>query len=427
MEETDFRYHNDEIDLLLLARKMLSYKALLAVVVFVGILISLVWGLLLYSPSYDFSASHSFTVATSSTYSNMYGVHYILPEELVARMNHLDTASAFLFEKGIDEKKLSAESFLKNIEIKYEKGALIVNGKGSEELVSLYQEYLSYCVDFFNDEYRSVVMKELMAAKESISEELNEVQSKVFDNENLNSSNYSYSITLSDRIKSIDIQIKAIEEGAMKVYSDYEVVKSSSRGKTMVIIVLAAFVVGAIIDFLICFLDPRIYFSDDITNTPTIKKRIISSIPLYKNGISIKESTNIRSKLPDGTTNVSVSEISPDSGAVQISKGLKSVASGLEVEYAGCLVKDGDILSSFSKYDANLIVLRAGIDDINQVRNIVNGCRIKGVDNYYFVLNGLMPTDKMVTLFEDKSHYVKYPFYSFRTLRQHYEHYYKKD
>ena len=156
-------------------------------------------------------------------------------------------------------------------------------------------------------------------------------------------------------------------------------------------------------------------------------KKILSCIPLYgKEGISDKEYLSILSKLPDDISSISVSEISPCSGAEEISKGLKRISSKVNVKYTGSLIKDGDILKEAKEYDVNLVVLRAGIDTINQVRNIVRDYTIKGLDNYYFILYGLEPTDKAVTLFEDKSRYIKYPFYSFRTLRQHYTKYYKE-
>ena len=185
-------------------------------------------------------------------------------------------------------------------------------------------------------------------------------------------------------------------------------------------------VIGAGIDFLLAFTDPHIYFSDDMTNIPFLGKKILSSIPLYgKEGISDKEYLSILSKLPDDISSISVSEISPFSGAEEISKGLERISSKVNVKYSGSLIKDGDILKEAKDFDVNLVVLRAGIDTINQVRNIVRDYTIKGLDNYYFILFGLDPTDKAVTLFEDKSRYIKYPFYSFRTLRQHYTKYYE--
>ncbi len=274
--------------------------------------------------------------------------------------------------------------------------------------------------------FRTNTASLLEKARETITEELSSVENAKYADENSNASNYSYGITLKDRIKVIDNQLSDIKEGAVRVYSDYEEEKSSGRLKGTAIIILVALVIGAGIDFLLAFTDSHIYFSDDMTNIPSLGKKILSSIPLYgKEGISDKEYLSILSKLPDDISSISVSEISPFSGAEEISKGLERISSKVNVKYSGSLIKDGDILKEAKDFDVNLVVLRAGIDTINQVRNIVRDYTIKGLDNYYFILYGLEPTDKAVTLFEDKSRYIKYPFYSFRTLRQHYTKYYK--
>ena len=100
MEFADMQYSSDELDLLLLIRKMLSYKALIGICLIVGIVSSLVWGLLLYKPSYDMSVSYTCKVSTNTSLSNMYGIRYLTPDDLVAMMNHTDTVAAFLNEAG---------------------------------------------------------------------------------------------------------------------------------------------------------------------------------------------------------------------------------------------------------------------------------------------------------------------------------------
>ena len=422
----DADYRNDEIDLILLARKMLSYKTLMVAFLVIGMVASVIWGVFFYKASVDLSVSYAPKVFSDSTLPSKYGVKYVTPDELVSSIIHTNTAEAFLSEKGIEE-EISPKGFLKPITVKYDKGIISITlEKVGEDKVDLYKEYISYCMEAYNEEFRTNTSSLLEKARETITEELSTVENAKYADENLNASNYSYGITLKDRIKVIDNQLSDIKEGAIRVYSDYEEEKSSGRLKGTAIIILVALVIGAGIDVLLSLTDPHIYFSDDMTNIPSLGKKILSSIPLYgKEGISDKEYLSILSKLPDDISSISVSEISPFSGAEEISKGLEKISSKVNVKYSGSLIKDGDILKEAKDFDVNLVVLRAGIDTINQVRNIVRDYTIKGLDNYYFILYGLEPTDKAVTLFEDKSRYIKYPFYSFRTLREHYTKYYK--
>lgn len=428
----DTDYRNNKIDLILLARKMFSYKTLMVAFLVLGIVASIIWGVFFYKASVDLSVSYvpkvfSDSTSSTSTLSDMYGIKYIAPEELVSSIIHTNTAEAFLVEKGIDETEISPKGFLKPLTVAYGNGIISITlEKVGEDKVDLYKEYISYCMEAYNEEFRTNTASLLEKARETITEELSSVEKAKYADENSNASNYSYAITLKDRIKVIDNQLADIKEGAIRVYSDYEEEKSSGRLKGTAIIILVALVIGAGIDFLLSFTDTHIYFSDDMSIILSLGKKILSSIPLYgKEGISDKEYLSILSKLPDDISSISVSEISPFSGAEEISKGLERISSKVNVKYSGSLIKDGDILKEAKDFDVNLVVLRAGIDTINQVRNIVRDYTIKGLDNYYFILYGLEPTDKAVTLFEDKSRYIKYPFYSFRTLRQHYTKYYK--
>ena len=351
-----------------------------------------------------------------------------MPDRLGAKMNHSDTAEEYLKGLELDNLILTEEQFLKPFNATYNQGILSVNVKDiGEEKVALYKDYIAYCIDSFNEANRDSVLTQLKLAKSTISDELDSVRNNIFDTDTLNSSNYSYSITLNDRIKSIETQITEIEEGAIRNFSDYELIKVSSRAKNMVLIVFITVFFGAFVSFIICFFDKHIYFSEDINDDPNLRNKLLSCLPLYiGDEISTKEPVNILSKLPEEVTSISVSEISNHAGAKIIASGLQKVAQAIKIEYSGSLVADADILSCFSKYSINLIVLRGGIDTINQVKNIVHDCSLKGVDNYYFVLYGLEPSDKMITRFEDDSHYVKYPILSYRTLGQHYRKYYNQ-
>ena len=415
------------VNLLTLFRKMLSYKALLLVSALIGIIVSLVWGLVIYKPSYNMSASYTYKVSSDSDFTRLYGVQYITPDNLAVMMNHSDTGVEFLKGADLGELNITEELFLTPFNAKCDQDNLTITVKDiTENEARIYKNYVDYCIDSFNKANRDDILLQLRTAKSVIEDELNEVRKNVFETDTGNASNYSYIITLNDRIKSIDTQIGEIENGAISIVSDYEMVKVSSRARNMVIIILAALFFGAFADYLICYSDTHIYFSEDITDVPVLGKTLLSCIPLYRgDNISNKEFINIVSKLPDDISSISVSEISDHAGAKVISGGLQKVSQDIKTEYAGGLVADADILSHFSKYSINLIVLRAGIDTINQVKNIVHDCRIKGVDNYLFILYGLQPSDKMVTRFEDDSQYIKYPILSYRTLGQHFRKYYQ--
>ena len=66
----DADYRNDEIDLILLARKMLSYKTLMVAFLVIGIVASVIWGVFFYKASVDLSVSYIPKVFTDTTTSN---------------------------------------------------------------------------------------------------------------------------------------------------------------------------------------------------------------------------------------------------------------------------------------------------------------------------------------------------------------------
>lgn len=413
------------INLFSLLKKMLSYKLLMFVSLFLGLIISLVWGVFIYQPTYDLSVSYSLSVTANSALSDNYGVKYLSLDNLVSMIRHSNMLSRFMAEEGINGSEIDVDIFLKPLSLKTDNNILMVSvGQIKEKDAPYYKAYISYCIDSFNEENRKSIEQQLQAAKSYILEELQVLQNNAFDNENMNSTNYSYIITLNDRIKAIDVQIADIENGVARLFSDYEETKVSSRIKPMIIIVLGVLFFGAFAVFIICINDPRIYFSDDINDIPLLRGKLLACIPLYKHdGISEKEFLSIASKLPDNVSSVSISEISAHVIGIAFIEGFKSI-SNCNTNYVGSLIDDANVVSDFTKYDVNLIVVRAGIDTINQVRNIVRDCRIKGVDNYYFILYGLELSDKDITQFEDSARYIKYPFLSLRTWKQHYSKYY---
>ena len=66
----DADYRNDEIDLILLARKMLSYKTLMVAFLVIGIVVSVIWGVFFHKASVDLSVSYIPKVFTDTATSN---------------------------------------------------------------------------------------------------------------------------------------------------------------------------------------------------------------------------------------------------------------------------------------------------------------------------------------------------------------------
>ena len=122
----DAEYRNDEIDVILLARKMLSYKTLMAAFLVLGIVASIIWGVFFYKASVDLSVSYVPKVFSDSTLSSKYGVKYVTPDELVSSIVHTNTAEAFLSEKGIDETEISPKGFLKPLTVAYGNGIISI-------------------------------------------------------------------------------------------------------------------------------------------------------------------------------------------------------------------------------------------------------------------------------------------------------------
>ena len=85
----DADYRNNKIDLILLARKMLSYKTLMVAFLVLGMVASVIWGVFFYKASVDLSVSYAPKVFSDSTLSSKYGVKYVTPNELVSSIKPL--------------------------------------------------------------------------------------------------------------------------------------------------------------------------------------------------------------------------------------------------------------------------------------------------------------------------------------------------
>lgn len=410
-----------------LLKRMLSHKALICLCLIFGIFFSILWGFLLYKPVYNLSVSYDFLITPNSILEDIYGVKYLLPDNFISMIKHTNTASEFLEKEGISDKELSVEQFFKHITVKNEGSTLFINiieVKGN--YLDIYKKYIIFCLTKFNSQCINTIVPLLESARAVIDEELQETELYNSMSESVNTANYQFRITLYDRIKTVDNQVHQIKNGTIDLFSDYEVTRVSSRAKNMIIIVFVSLFIGIAVDFLISICDTHIYFSEDFVNDPFLGKKLFACIPLYENNrIALNEYRSIISKLPEDVENVSISELSFNAGAFDIAKELQRISSTISINYSGCFFSEADILSGFEKNGINLIVLRAGIDTIEQVRNIARDCRIKKVDNYYFILYGLDISDRMVILFEEKSKYIRYPYWSLLTLRQHYKKYHK--
>lgn len=421
MENSEILYQVREVNIHSILRRLVSNKFTIVLFLLVGITIGFIC-FFLYQPSYDISVAYSFNISPNDSLSTMYYVNYTVPEQLVSLMMHENTVSSFIQNSDLDESGLKVQSFLKPFSISYDNKVLTINILGvKNSIIDIYKSYIYQCIDSYNQECRTVLGPQLSEANTELIKEIEEENSKQAELENNSNFDYSYIAKLTEMKKNVEIQRRELEEGAFRLYTDYNQIMASSRGRSIVLIVLVFLFIGAVVDFFISIFDKRIYYSDDICSEPGLSKRLFSCIPLHiKSVISQKDLINLMSKVPEDINSISLTEISKNAGASEIVRGLNESFQQCDVKYSGCLKEDADILTSFPKFDLNLIVVRAGIDTINQLNNINHDCEIKEVNNYYFILVGLESSDKMVTLFEDQSNYFKYPICSIKTLKRYY-------
>lgn len=422
MEDIEAIYQIEEVNFISLVKKFFSQKLLILSFLIFGLIGGFIWAYLIYQPSYDLSVSYSCEISENSTLSDLYGVDYSFLEYMIDRFTNIENVRRYISENNPAENQIVPDSFVKKINSEKRNGliTLIINDVNAEK-ANTYKEYINYTINQLNQEIKSLIIPQLEFARTSIINELKSLQNTVFQSELVDSSHYLYMITLADRQKNVDIQIKTIDNGVVQCVSDFNLQKISSRAKGMIMIVLISCVIGFICVLCISLSDKHIYFSSDITDIPILSKRLLACIPLTAEiAYSQKDYVNIMSKLPNDLKKISISEVAENSGAMMFAEWMQKSPSIVDSAVLGRFSNDADIISAFDKYDVNIVFLRAGIDQLIQVKNIVRDCYIKGIDNYFFVLNGVDPTDKMVTLFVNKSNYIKYSYLSFYSLRQHF-------
>ena len=419
----------EEIRLGSLIKKMLSHTKLMIVTVLIAVVLSFIYAYVIYEPAYNVSATYTYEIKENTTFSNLYGVKYKTLKQVEKTISHYDTIDAFIKEKGLDPKKYNTEKFLSSTSISTSNNDNSINvsfSKMSEESIEIQKEYIEYAVSSINNEMRSTLLPELNSTKSIIEEDINELSNLSFKTEETSNTNYQKINSLKDNIKAIDIQVAQINSDAIKLSSEYMQTKVSSRGKTMIIIVLVSIVIGAAIDFFMSFFDNHIYFSTDITDIPYLDDHLISCIPLYKNNeVSGKEFEYILNKLK-GKNHIAVTSISCENNS-SFADNLKKAAERnnitIELSSLPSLEKDPNILSSFDNSDIALVILKAGENTVEEAKNFARDCSLIGAENYFFVVNGINVSDPMVTRFERDSKYIHYNIFKFRTYREHYKKY----
>ena len=432
MENNDynsFTYsdEDEEIRLSSLIKKMMSHTKLMLFTVIIFVILSFVYGYVLYEPAYDASASYTYEIKENSTFSTLYGVKYKNINQLLKQMQHYDTINSFIEEKGLDPKKYVADKFLENTSISVNGNTISVYlSKMSEEGIELHKAYIEYAVNLINNQLREELIPTLTSTKALIEEDINELTGLSFKSEETSNTNYQKIISLKESVKSIDIQLEQLISDSIKLSSEYMQTKVSTRGKMMVIIVLVGIVIGAAIDFFMSFFDNHIYFSTDLKDVPYLDTHLLSCIPLYKNNeISEKEFEYILNKIK-GKNRILVSSISAEDNP-SIADNLKKAAEknniNIETSFRPSFGKDPKLLSSLESTDIALIILKAGENTVEEAKNFARDCKLIDADNYFFIINGINVTDPMVTKFEDDSRYVHYNIFKFRTYREHYKKY----
>lgn len=434
MENNDYNSYTysdeeEEIRLGSLIKKMFSHTKLMIGTVLISVVLSFIYAYVIYEPAYNVSATYTYEIKENNTFSSLYGVKYKTLKQVEKTMTHYDTIDAFIKEKRLDPKKYNSEKFLSSTTISTSKDDNNINvsfSKMSEEGIEIQKAYIEYAVSLINEEMRSTLLPELNSTKSIIEEDIRELNGLSFSNEETSNTNYQKINSLKDSIKAIDIQVAQINSDGIKLSSEYMQTKVSSRGKTMIIIVLVSIVIGAAIDFFMSFFDNHIYFSTDIKDIPYLDDHLLSCIPLYKNNeVSGKEFDYILNKLK-GKNNIVVTSISYENNssfADNLKKAAERNSVAIETSSLSSLEKDPNILSSFEKSDVALVVLKAGENTVEEAKNFARDCRQIGVENYFFVINGINVSDSMVTKFESDSRYIHYNIFSFRTYREHYKKY----
>ena len=417
----------EEIRIGSLIKKMMSHTKLMVIAVVISVILSFVYAYVLYEPAYDASASFVYEVRENSTFTNLYGVKYKKTSQVVQMMKHNDTIQGFIKEKGLDPEKYVVDKFLGNTSISDSDYTINVYlSKMVEEDIQLQKEYIDYAINLINSNFKSVLLTELNNAKATISNEINDLNNLSFASEDTSNTNYQKILALKDNIKTIDIQIGQIQDDAIKISSEYMQTKVTTRGKTMVIIVLIGIVLGAAIDFFMSFFDNHIYFSTDISDIPYLDDHLLSCIPLYKgNNVSGKEFEYIINKLL-GKNRILVSSISAGDNASfadKLNEAAKKNNVSLVASPFPSLEEDPSVLSSLENTDAALIVLKPGKNTIEEAKNFARDCALINAENYYFVINGINVTDPMVTKFESDSKYVHFNIFKFMTYREYYKKY----
>lgn len=162
---------------------------------------------------------------------------------------------------------------------------------------------------------------------------------------------------------------------------------------------------GCGIAVLLCLIDKRIYTKEDLEKLIP-DNRLLTVIPAYKNPEDISENhaTLILSKIPEGTKRIHVSSISPKAGKTTIMEKLENKKQQIIEEPS--FLENPSIIRPLEKEDANIMVIRAGVDELDTAESIINDFNTFG-DSTWYILNYAYYKDNGVIRFSDCRKYKK--------------------
>ena len=189
--------------------------------------------------------------------------------------------------------------------------------------------------------------------------------------------------------------------------SETKTVEEAEKQEKIVYLVFGALgiVVSVVTALSIGFNDRHIYSSERLREITG--PSLISSIPLYKKAVSIdpREYEYISEKLSlKKGDKLSVLSLSPKAGCKTIADGL-SKESEAETENLQVFKDNPKMLTTLKESSAALVVLRAGIDSVDNVEKIIGDFKTMGIENYFFVLNGVDKSDRNTIRYRSRSSY----------------------
>lgn len=189
--------------------------------------------------------------------------------------------------------------------------------------------------------------------------------------------------------------------------SETKTVEDEEKQEKIVYLAFVALgiVVGVVTALSIGFNDRHIYSSKRLKEITG--DSLISSIPLYRKPESIdsREYAYISEKLAlKKGDKLSIFSLSSKAGCKTIAEGLGKECEA-EVENLQVFKDNPKMIDSLRTSSCVLVVLRAGIDNVDKVEKIIDDFRVLGIENYFFVLNAVDKTDSNTIRYLSRSNY----------------------